>query len=132
VVRRIVDETFLPVPHGLPGNDDLGATSSWLVWGSLGLFPMVPGVSGLAVASPAFPRIVVHMGNQKKLTIEAPAAPARYVWRLTIDGRPYDRAWLDESLVTDGGKLRFTLSEEPSLWGSGADTVPESFLGADR
>ena len=27
---------------GIPGNDDLGAMSSWYVWSALGLYPQVP------------------------------------------------------------------------------------------
>ena len=38
---------------GLPGNDDLGAISGWYVWAALGLYPVVPGVSGVALSGPA-------------------------------------------------------------------------------
>jgi putative alpha-1,2-mannosidase len=129
VVRRIVDTCFLPTPDGLPGNDDLGATSSWLVWASLGLFPAVPGVSGLAIASPEFRHIEIMAGTGRKMTIEAPAAPARYVQGLTVDGLPTSHPWLGEQRVRSGGSLAFHLTDQPSDWGSGADAVPDSFLG---
>ena len=59
VVRRIGNESFRASPSGLPGQDDLGALSSWYVWSSLGLYPAIPGVGGLAVGSPRFPEAAV-------------------------------------------------------------------------
>ena len=53
---------FRPLPAGLPGDDDLGALSSWYVWSALGLYPAVPGVGGLALASPLFPRVTITSG----------------------------------------------------------------------
>ncbi len=40
-------ETFKTTPDGVPGNDDLGATSGVYVWNALGLYPAVPGVGAL-------------------------------------------------------------------------------------
>src|SRR5262249_3896933 len=54
VVRRIMTEAFEATPGGLPGNDDLGAMSSWYVWAAVGLYPEIPGVAGFAIGSPQF------------------------------------------------------------------------------
>ena len=53
----------------IPGNDDLGATSSWLVWAMLGLYPELPGTGGLTVASPAFPDVTVHLAGGQNLLL---------------------------------------------------------------
>ena len=42
VVRRIVTTLYGPTPDGEPGNDDLGAMSSWYVWAAMGLYPETP------------------------------------------------------------------------------------------
>ena len=55
---------FRPWPAGLPGDDDLGALSSWYVWAALGLYPAVPGVPGLAVASPSFGSVRIDAGGR--------------------------------------------------------------------
>ncbi len=44
VVTRIGEETFKAAPDGIPGNDDLGATSGVYVWDAIGMYPAVPGV----------------------------------------------------------------------------------------
>lgn len=127
VVREIVSEVFSDAPDGLPGNDDLGATSAWLVWAMLGLYPEVPGVGGLVVGSPLFPRVTLHLENGKELIIvgEGAARDAPYVESLTLDGVPVTRAWLDWSALANGGELVFTLGRAPNpAWASGASERP--------
>jgi hypothetical protein len=126
-VRRIMDESFRTTPGGLPGNDDLGATSAWFVWAALGLYPQIPGVGGLAVGSPRFPRAAVRMGDRGVLVIEGVGAPARYVQSLEVDGVAHDRPWLPLDAIADGARLRFALGDAPSTWGSGQDNAPPSF-----
>ena len=72
VVRRAVTTLFRPLPAGLPGDDDLGALSSWYVWSALGLYPAIPGVGGLAVASPLFPSVTIASGLGRLRARRAP------------------------------------------------------------
>ena len=51
---KILDQLYTDAPDGEPGNDDLGAMSSWAVWAMLGLYPETPGSSVLVTTSPAF------------------------------------------------------------------------------
>nr|WP_245633644.1 glycoside hydrolase domain-containing protein [Amycolatopsis jejuensis] len=46
VVRHIATTLFSAAPDGEPGNDDLGAQSSWYVWAALGIYPVDPGHPG--------------------------------------------------------------------------------------
>jgi predicted alpha-1,2-mannosidase len=128
VVRRIMEETFTDGAGGLPGNDDLGATSSWYVWAALGLYPVAPGDSGLVLSSPLFPKAVVALGDGKSLTIEANGAPARYIERAMLDGVEHRTAWLDASQLLEGASLQFDLSRHPTLWASEAGDEPPARL----
>ncbi|WP_281352725.1 glycoside hydrolase domain-containing protein [Mycobacterium botniense] len=51
-VARVRSELFGPTPVGEPGNDDLGALSSWYVWAALGMYPVTPGTPILTVNTP--------------------------------------------------------------------------------
>jgi predicted alpha-1,2-mannosidase len=77
VVRRIVNRTFADGPGGLPGNDDLGATSSWYVFAALGLYPAVPGAGDLVLASPLFPAVTIvrPSRNRRRAAGGRPDAP---------------------------------------------------------
>ncbi len=116
VVRRIARELFTATPSGLPGNDDLGATSSWLVWAMLGLYPAIPGVGGFVVGSPLFPRATITLASGAQIVIHADGASpdAPYVQSLSVDGAPTTRAWLDWSQIEHGAELRFVLGATPN------------------
>ena len=113
VVRRIQRELFDTTPGGLPGNDDGGTTSAWYVFSALGLFPTVPGVSGVSIGSPLFADALIHLANGQTIHIVAQNAAdtAPYVTRLTLNGVPYESAWIEWSELANGARVEFTLSE---------------------
>jgi len=128
-VRRIMLEIYKTTPQGLPGNDDLGATSAWYVWGALGIYPAIPGVGGFVVGSPLFPVATIRLGDGRRLRIEGAGAPGPYVQSLTLDGKPYTRAWLPLSAIRRGtNTLHFKLGGAPNTsWASAPGDAPPSF-----
>ncbi|MGI8467227.1 MAG: GH92 family glycosyl hydrolase [Pyrinomonadaceae bacterium] len=130
-VRRIMTETFKATPDGLPGNDDLGATSAWYVWSAVGLYPAIPGVGGFVISSPNFPSIEIRLGDGRRIQIAADRTPASspYVQRLTLNGKSYTHTWLPiENLQAGTTALNFALSDTPNAsWGSSSADAPPSF-----
>jgi predicted alpha-1,2-mannosidase len=124
VVHDITSQLYSLTPGGEPGNDDLGAMSSWYVWAALGLYPQTPGVPMLVLGTPQFPRAVIH-GVYGNLTVSAQGAGDEYVKALKVDGRSTQRAWIDP----DGThQLDFVLSASPDKsWGTAAADAPPSF-----
>jgi hypothetical protein len=120
-------------PGGIPGNDDLGAMSSWYVFAALGLYPQVPSRAELVLASPLFERAEIERpyGNDISIRAEGATAGTPYVHALRVNGRGSDRAWLPASFVRDGGRLDFTLSATPDpSWG--AAEAPPSFREGEQ
>ena len=93
VVTRIGKETFKATPDGIPGNDDLGATSGVYLWNAVGFYPAVPGVGGLAIGTPLFNHITLRLGNSRTVEIQK-NGEGIYVSRLTVNGLPYGILWL--------------------------------------
>ncbi|MGH6654080.1 MAG: GH92 family glycosyl hydrolase [Actinocrinis sp.] len=123
-VRRISDQLYSATPGGEPGNDDLGAMSSWYVWSALGLYPQTPGVPMLVLGAPRFPQAVVH-GAFGDLTVSAQNAGDTYVSSLKVDGRATGHTYVDPSKVHE---LDFTLSSSPNTsWGTAPGDAPPSF-----
>ena len=87
-VRAIADSEYADAPVDEPGNDDLGALSSWYVWAALGLFPVTPGEANLALASPLFPSVTITLPDGRRLVETAPGASSSrpYVHALTVSG----------------------------------------------
>jgi predicted alpha-1,2-mannosidase len=124
VVRRILREAFTGGPSGLPGNDDLGATSSWQAWAMLGMYPVIPGVGGVVLGSPTFPKATITLAGGAKLVIVADGAGS-YVQSLRVNGNDSSSSWLDWSAMANGGNLSFVLGTTPNItWGSAPSDRP--------
>ena len=74
VVRRIATTLYSDHPGDEPGNDDLGAISSWYVWAAIGLFPVTPGTANLVIAAPLFPSASITLPDGHTLVIDAPGS----------------------------------------------------------
>ena len=154
-VRAIVNTEYADAPVDEPGNDDLGAISSWYVWAALGLFPVTPGTANLALASPLFPSVTIALPDGRRLVERATGAAASrpYVHALTVTTVPrpapaptaagcpasaasgshaasgtWDRPWLPSSVLRSGATLSYTLSSRPDpAWASAPAASPPSF-----
>ena len=69
-INQIVSDNYDDTPNGLPGNDDSGAMSSWLVFNMMGIYP-VAGQNLYLVGSPMIPSYTIHLPNGKKLKVIA-------------------------------------------------------------
>jgi predicted alpha-1,2-mannosidase len=127
VVHNIIQREFTTDPGGLPGNDDLGAMSAWLVWADLGMYPEIPGVGGFALNTPAFPNMTLKLGNGRTVRVTSSGAPSYYIQQMTLNGARYNRTWLPLSALGAGGTVKYTLGPKPSTWGTGPNTAPPSY-----
>ena len=133
VVRRIMTRLYPLAPVAEPGEDDLGALSSWYVWAALGLYPETPGVADLVMASPLFPRVTVTEGNGHTLTVVGTNAPDDYIHgaRLAIGSggsSTWDRPWIPDRALSEGAVLTVDLGTDPDHgWGSTPSGAPPSF-----
>jgi predicted alpha-1,2-mannosidase len=144
---------YTTAPDGYPGNDDLGTLSAWYVFGALGLYPEVPGVGLLAIASPLFGHASIAMPHHRRVTIDATAytfrrsqrkgkhgkrpkprriplspASAPYIRSLRFNGHPYGQPWTTYCALARGDDLSFQLGPHPSRgWGDFAAATPPSF-----
>jgi predicted alpha-1,2-mannosidase len=129
VVRKTLKDLFTSGPEGLPGNDDLGATSSWVVFAQLGIYPEIPGVGGVTLNSPTFPEATLHLGKGTLQTTAKGAPSLLYVKGVTLDGRPVRNWWIEWQHLADASKLDFELGMEPH---HGPGLAPPSFPPSAR
>lgn len=136
VVDQIRTTLFGTKPDGAePGNDDLGAQSSWYVWAALGLFPATPGTDVLTVNAPAFDAARVHLRSGRTIDVRASGATEgkRYIGGLNISGRNTSATWtrlskLDAGHGSQVGKVDFRLTSRPSrTWGTATSDAPPSY-----
>lgn len=131
LVRQVLNTIWKDAPDGIPGNDDLGEMSSWVVFASMGLYPEIPGRAELVLASPLFSKVTIHRPNGDIHIRATGAATDRfYVQGVKVNGKPSSKTWLPESFSLSGGTLEFDLGDLPNKsWGVGRDDEPPSFPG---
>ncbi len=115
--RHILRHNFYTNPKGLPGNDDLGALSSWFVWTALGIFPAVPGTDEYELTAPLFNKIRIQSPSLHT-TINAPGAEKKYyIDKVNINAIAYDKTTIKHRELNHAD-IVMTLSEKPNRdWG---------------
>ena len=74
MVNELRSQHFRNTPDGLPGNDDTGTMSAWLIYSMMGIYPIVPAEPMFTLSTPVFDKITISLdGNyysNKELVIE--------------------------------------------------------------
>ena len=94
--------------------------SAWFVLASAGLHPVTPGTTRYEITSPMWDKTVFKTGPGKIFTVLARNnAPANlYIQSAKLDGKPYDRCWIDHGTVMSGATLELDLGPAPNMrWG---------------
>ena len=108
-------------PDGLSGNDDCGQMSAWLVFSSMGFYPVCPGSGEYVIGSPLFSKITLELPQpyNKKVTISANGVNEgkKYIKSLTIDGRPITKTFITHDELVTCNELVFEMSATPTDWG---------------
>ncbi|HYZ52170.1 MAG TPA: GH92 family glycosyl hydrolase [Streptosporangiaceae bacterium] len=135
-VHKLLSGVYSNTPGGEPGNDDLGAMSSWYVWGALGMYPETPGAPVLALSAPLFPTIQMNLPGHH-LTISAPGASAHsYITHMSVNGHTFNRDWLPAPDLVGGSgasggqptRISFRTSGTPDTsWAASAADAPPSY-----
>ncbi len=128
-LKQIVDSQYKPTPDGLSGNDDLGQMSAWLVFTSLGFYPVAPGTGEYVIGRPFVDRAAMTLPNGKVFTVIADGLSDtnRYVGRVTLNGMPLAKSVVTHAQILGGGELRFMMQATPNTrWATGKAARPYS------
>jgi predicted alpha-1,2-mannosidase len=113
-LKQIVDSQYRPTPDGLVGNDDLGQMSAWLIFTSLGFYPVAPGSNQYVLGRSFVDRAVLHLPNGKMLTIDSVnlSEEHSFVKDVLLNGKSLDRSYVTHEELMNGGDLKFIFSNE--------------------
>ncbi|MEU6387848.1 GH92 family glycosyl hydrolase [Streptomyces sp. NPDC046939] len=121
-VLRALRTLYTDDAYGMPGNDDLGSTSSLLVFAMAGVFEAQPGSAHYIVSAPMFDKVEIRPAHGRRITVEAPGADAsklQYVSSVRTGKGALHRSWLSHKDLLRSGTIKVNLSEEPTNWGAG-------------
>ena len=119
-VRSLLDQWFRNDVMGVPGDEDGGGMSAFVVFSMMGFYPVTPGMPVYNVGSPVFSRIQMDLGGGKQLEIVADGASAenKYIQSATLNGKPLDRCWFEHEAIAQGGVLHLQMGPKANReWG---------------
>jgi predicted alpha-1,2-mannosidase len=133
-IRTILDAFFHDDLQGIPGDEDGGGLSAFVVFSMMGIYPVTPGVPVYDVASPVFTKVMIHLKNGKDFVIAAPASSPdnKYVQSVRWNSKPLDRLWIEHKDVANGGTLELTMGDTPNTsLGSQEKSLPPASMMVD-
>lgn len=128
-IRQMLNTWFRNDLMGLPGDEDGGGMTSFVVFSSLGFYPVTPGFSAYNIGSPLFTHAKISLGNGKIFEIVAKNASKdnKYIQSATLNGKEWNKPWFSHEDIKDGGKLVLVMDSHPNKsWGSDEGAVPPS------
>lgn len=118
--RFICEKAYNNSVNGLVGNEDVGQMSAWYVLAASGIHPVCPGETRFEITTPLFERVDYNLPNGKVFTIKTVNNSAEnvYIQSAKLNGKKYDKCYIDYADITSGGTLELVLSDKPNTkWG---------------
>lgn len=120
-IRTLLREWFRNDLMGMPGDEDGGGMSAFVVFSMMGFYPVTPGSPIYNIGSPMLPYVKIRLGNGKVFEIEARncSEDNKYIQSATLNGKEWNKPWFSHSDIINGGKLVLIMGAKANLqWGS--------------
>lgn len=127
-VRQILTEQYQNNPDGISGNEDCGQMSAWYIFSSLGFYPVTPGSNQYIIGAPLFKKATINLENGKNFTVIAENNDSEnlYIASAKLNGKSYSKSYINHADIMNGGTLIFTMTNQPTNWGSTDEDIPVS------
>lgn len=129
MIRALLGEWFRNDLMGVPGDEDGGGTSAFVVFSELGFYPVTPGSPTYNIGSPVFTESVIKLGNGKEFKIIAKncSTDNKYIQSAKLNGKIWNKPWFSHDDIKDGGILELVMGNKANMaWGSAPDAIPPS------
>jgi predicted alpha-1,2-mannosidase len=120
-VRFLLDTWFKDNVFGIPGDEDGGGMSAFVVFSSMGFYPLTPGIPAYTIGSPVFSKVTIALTNGKKFTVNALHASVvnKYIQSASLNGKTLNTPWFTHEQLESGGTLELVMGPKPNKkWGN--------------
>jgi len=128
-IRFLLDAWFQDSIFGIPGDEDGGAMTSWVVFSSMGFYPVTPGLPIYNIGSPLFEKTSIELDNGKTFTIVANncSVKNKYIQSAKLNGEVLNKVWFTHDDILKGSTLELEMGEFPNKeWGADPAAAPPS------
>ena len=126
-IRTLLNQWFRNDVMGVPGDEDGGGMSAFVVFSQMGFYPVTPGMPSYNIGSPVFENVKLQLPNGKIFEIRANNASAenKYIQSAKLNGKAWDQPWFSHEAIANGGILELEMGAVANkAWG--AATPPPS------
>lgn len=130
-IRFLLDVWFKDNIFGIPGDEDGGGMSAFVVFSSMGFYPVTPGIPVYTIGSPVFEEVKINLENGKTFTVKAPDCSVvnKYIQSAKLNGQPLTKTWFTHEELMNGATLELEMGDKPNkTWGSASEDAPPSGL----
>jgi len=121
--RFLLDVWFKDNVFGIPGDEDGGGMTAFVVFTSMGIYPVTPGLPYYNITSPIFEKTSIKLQNGKTFTVIAEGASKtkKYIQKAFINNKEIDAPYISHKQIMQGATLTLKLGELPNKnWGKDA------------
>jgi len=129
-IRMLLNTWFKDNIFGIPGDEDGGGMSAFVVFSAMGFYPITPGIPVYTIGSPLFSKISINLPNGKKFTIHAPNCNKtnKYIQAATLNGKELKGPWFTHDDLIDGATITLQMGKYPNKnWGKDFENIPSYF-----
>lgn len=121
-IRKLLDEWFRNDLMGVPGDEDGGGMSAFVVFSQMGFYPVIPGIPIYTIGSPVFSKGTIRLSQagNKNFTIHAVnySPSHKYIQGAKLNGEILDGPWITHEQIISGGTLELQMGPYPNKhWG---------------
>ena len=113
ITRLLLDTWFQDNIFGVPGDEDGGAMSAFVVFSAMGFFPVSPGLPVYTITSPVFTKVSIDLPNGNRFTVSAnnSSRKNKYIQSATLNGQPLRSLSFTHAELLKGGELVLQMGE---------------------
>lgn len=129
-VRSLLKQWFRNDLMGIPGDEDGGGLTAFVVFSQIGFYPVTPGLPMYVIGSPVFRSVKLDIGNGKTFEVECVnySPDNKYIQSASLNGKIWNKSWFSHDDLMQGGKLVFIMGKHPDKdWAASDDALPPSF-----
>ena len=112
IVSSLISKYFKNTPDGLPGNDDTGTMSAWLIYSMMGIYPISPAEPIYTFATPLFDKITIQLDSRyyknKQLIIEKEGEG--FIRKIKLNDKTINSFFINHQDLVNTGHLKIILN----------------------
>ena len=109
-IHELIATYYKNAPDGIPGNDDTGTMSAWVIYSMMGIYPITPAEPVYTFVVPTFNKIRLHLNqdyyeNPELIIVKDSISKGKL--KIEVDGAKFTKPLFDLSKINFPKKIKF-------------------------